>query len=178
MKTRKYLLDQYRKEYANRLNGVDRPKMFKEVAAILNKHWCKTVLDYGCGGRMFLVHHLNRAGFAAVGYDPGHRHCEVYPAGLRYDAVVSTDVFEHFTKGSLLHEVNLILELEPRVIYLNIATSLSRQVLPDGTPAHTLVRPPNWWRRRLVELFSEYEVEIFRKNKQVQPETITVVLKK
>lgn len=53
-----------------------------------------TVLDYGSGPDPVLVELLRREGYDACGYDP------YYPSGARlrdgYDAVVSTEVFEHF----------------------------------------------------------------------------------
>lgn len=52
------------------------------------------VLDYGCGPDPVLVKLLRRAGYDAAGYDPFFHPDTELRRG--YDAVVSTETFEHF----------------------------------------------------------------------------------
>ncbi len=55
-----------------------------------------TVLDYGSGPAPVLVSLLNREGFKAIGYDP--HFAPAPPPGEPFEAVISTETFEHFRR--------------------------------------------------------------------------------
>ncbi len=66
------------------------------------------ILDYGCGPGPVLVQLLQRAGYEAVGYDP-HFFSEA-DISRPFDAVVSTETFEHFAdpRGEMKRILGLI----------------------------------------------------------------------
>jgi len=91
--------DRYRL-HQNSLEDAGYVRFLSPVVAALQR-WCDpgkdrgvSVLDYGAGPGPVLVELLTRAGFLAAGYDP----CFGPPLvqGTVFDAVVSTEVFEHF----------------------------------------------------------------------------------
>lgn len=71
--------------------------MFESVLGLLER-FCPSVeslLDYGCGPGPVLVELLRRRGYRAVGYDPFFAP-DTDLTGP-FDAVVSTETFEHFS---------------------------------------------------------------------------------
>jgi 2-polyprenyl-3-methyl-5-hydroxy-6-metoxy-1,4-benzoquinol methylase len=91
--------DAQRERYLQHHNTIDDAgyvATLREPIALLRKHApaAQRVLDYGCGPTPVLVELLRREGFDAHGYDP------LFPSGDAltppYDAVISTETFEHF----------------------------------------------------------------------------------
>lgn len=90
-----------RARYATHNNTLDNAgyvAMFEGPIARLGEHCeggCR-ILDYGCGPGPVLVELLRRAGYDAVGYDP------LFAPGADltrpFDAVISTETFEHFAR--------------------------------------------------------------------------------
>ena len=68
--------------------------LFKELSP--GRAASPTVLDFGCGPAPVLVDLLREAGFLATGYDPFFAPATDLSHG--YDAVVSTETFEHFRR--------------------------------------------------------------------------------
>jgi hypothetical protein len=87
--------------HSNRIDDVGYVRFLMPVIDALRRHGASgRVLDYGAGPSPVLLELLTREGFDAHGYDPNFA-CR-YPsggvtlAGGSFDAVVSTEVFEHF----------------------------------------------------------------------------------
>lgn len=78
------------------------------------------VLDYGSGPEPVLVELLRRAGYDAAGYDPFFNRSEA--TGRTWDAVVSTEVFEHFREPAA--EIDRIVRLIRPGGLLVVMTSL------------------------------------------------------
>ncbi len=86
--------------HQNRPEDAGYVRFLWPVVECLRRHVAGgNVLDYGCGPEPVLVGLLRRAGYAASGYDPNFIREEAgtgrTPEGP-YDAIVSTEVFEHF----------------------------------------------------------------------------------
>ncbi len=54
------------------------------------------ILDYGCGADQVLVKYLNHRGYTVEGYDPFFFPKALTPNIQRFDAVIATEVVEHF----------------------------------------------------------------------------------
>lgn len=108
-------------------------KMFTDTFAALKAHWhgVTTVLDYGCGPGPVLVELLNREGYRAVGYDPYF--APDTPLDCTYNAVISTETFEHF--ASPARELGRIDGLLSAGGYLAVMTRFR-------TPE---ISVPEWW---------------------------------
>jgi len=128
--------DDQRKRYAlhhNTLDNAGYVAMLERFIDRLGRHLTPParVLDYGCGVNRILVQLLERKEYRAAGYDP------LYEIGRNlngpYDAVISTEVFEHFARPR--DEVESIRRLlEPNGL-LAVSTSFH--------PAWE--RMPEWW---------------------------------
>jgi hypothetical protein len=119
------------------------------VAAFALEIGAHSVLDYGCG-RGTLKPALQRIAqeYDVSEYDPGIRGKDGTP--LPADLVVATDVLEHIEPEALDVVLDQLKSLSMRGLFLNIATSPARELLPDGRNAHLIVEPPKWWLRRLA----------------------------
>lgn len=97
--------------HQNRITDDGYVRFLMPVVDCLRRHGVKgRVLDYGAGPAPVLVEILRREGYEAVGYDPvfepargdacretgGRDTPQGDPTGGMFDAVVSTEVFEHF----------------------------------------------------------------------------------
>ncbi len=122
--------------HENTMNNAGYVAMFERFLTILAT--CapdvRTVLDYGCGPGPVLVELLRRRGYRAEGFDP-YFACDT-DLSRSFDAVVSTETFEHFARPGR--------EME----------RLSRLVRPGGVLAvMTLFHPgraslADWWYMR------------------------------
>ncbi len=82
-------------------------------------------------------------------YDPGIIGKDALPKPA--DLVIATDVLEHIEPELLGNVLEHIRSLARLGVFLNIATSPAREILPDGRNAHLIIRPPAWWREELAK---------------------------
>jgi len=173
-----YLLEQYKSLHEQDTgygpsNSAMRDKM--GIIILLSEQNCKTVLDFGCGkGR--LVNTLQQSGFDCTGYDPAVPKFLDFPKE-DIDAVICTDVMEHLD-DSYEDELRLMLSINPKCIYFNIACGRAK-MLPDGkTPRHSLVRSPTWWVETLCKFFSDYELQQSKVTSYAEKSVILKFIKK
>jgi len=155
----KLLIEQYKKIHSQLPyygDSSDGGKWHDHVLSIASKFNCKKILDFGCGKGKFVLK-LKNNGYEAVGYDPALEEFSTFPSG-EFDMVISTDVFEHLEEDTLNEELNQILQKNPNIIYLNIATMEARHILPNGTNCHTLVKNEAWWLDKISTFFDNYEI--------------------
>ncbi len=91
--------DAERARYALHDNSMENKgyvRMFTRKIRVLRRIWQEvhSVLDFGCGPGPVLVELLRRIGYDASGYDPYF--APTLADDKVYDAVVSTETFEHF----------------------------------------------------------------------------------
>lgn len=102
-----------------------------------------TILDFGSGkGRL-----RQALGDRVTNYDPGIPEDAAVPGPA--DLVVCTDVLEHVEPDRLDATLAFLARLARRGAYLIIATSPSREILPDGRNAHLVIQPMPWWIEKL-----------------------------
>jgi len=87
--------------HRNRIEDEGYVRFLMPVIHCLKRHGVSgRVLDYGAGPEPVLTALMIRAGFDARGYDPHfqerYEHDGVIPGSGGFEAVVSTEVFEHF----------------------------------------------------------------------------------
>jgi len=116
------------------------------VAKFASRIGAATILDFGCGTGT-----LARAlpGCDVREYDPGIPGKDGVPVAA--DLVVATDVMEHIEPDRLDATLRFIRQLARKGAFLIIATSLSRETLPDGRNAHLIVKAVPWWRNRMIQ---------------------------
>ena len=125
-----------------------------------------SILDYGCGKGT-----LKKAlGWEISEYDPCIPGKDTPPEP--HDCVVCTDVLEHIEPEHLDAVLSDLKRLMRRSGFLVIATRPAKKTLPDGRNAHLIVKPPEWWRHKLEEVFT---VKAFEENVSQDGECIAVV---
>ena len=108
------------------------------------------ILDYGCGKGAMQAH----MGAAIVtNYDPATFPVCPHP----HPVVACLDVLEHVEPECLNDVLAHIASLTQRVAYFVISKSLGNKTLPDGRPAHLIVKDAGWWHSELCEHFSDVQ---------------------
>lgn len=120
----------------------------------------ESILDYGCGTGA-LKDSYERLGWLTpiFNYDPGKPKWADLPGPA--DLVVSTDVLEHIEPELLDNVLTHMFSLANKGMFLNIALSPARTILPDGRNAHLIVQPAEWWLEKLdqhVDAFPGWKI--------------------
>lgn len=118
----------------------------EEVMLYAAKLGATSVLDYGCG-RGTLKKMLPDS-WDVREYDPGIIGKDTPPQPA--DLVVATDVLEHVEPERLLKVLWHLRALARKGLFLVIATSTAKEILPDGRNAHLIVKPSEWWTTQLA----------------------------
>ena len=149
----------YAMYYANR--GTPRatrpPPLVNEMAALADKIGAETIIDYGCGAARALSTFME---LPVTDFDPAIPECDAWPE--KADLVVCNHMLEHVENELYLtHVFNDLFRLSRKGLYIGISTERSTKMLPTGTPWHTLVRPKEWWikRLRLEGKFTEMPIQ-------------------
>lgn len=133
-----------RRRYESPGWGASGYHLASDIRSFAEKLGAKSILDYGCG-RGTLKMALSDLDVRE--YDPGIIGKDAMPEPA--DLVVTTDVLEHIEPHLLDNVFAHLRQLARLGLFLNIATSLSQEILPDGRNAHLIVKPAAWWKEHL-----------------------------
>lgn len=126
--------------------GNSYKKQHTDVVQLVRKHGSASMLDYGCGKALqWRNTNLHSAwGFLPDLYDPAVAEFSTLP-DRTYDAIISTDVFEHIPITELPGVIQWITSHATQFVFLGIADVPARAVLPNGENAHcTLLSHAEW----------------------------------
>jgi 2-polyprenyl-3-methyl-5-hydroxy-6-metoxy-1,4-benzoquinol methylase len=112
------------------------------------------VLDYGCG-QSKLYEQIEALGPKVSRYDPAIPELANKPQE-EFDLVLNIDVMEHLPENEIDGFISEIKNYSKNVIFI-IDTIPAKTFLPDGQNAHLTVKPPEWWRERLLSHFEFVE---------------------
>lgn len=117
----------------------------------------ETYLDYGCGkGNLLEEMRIKSRQLSCFGYDPVTMPGTPDPA----DFVTCNDVLEHIEPELLDNVLEDIASKIKKRGLLVISQRLANKRLKDGRNAHLIVKPTDWWVKRLAPHFREIiEVE-------------------
>ncbi|MFN9123208.1 MAG: methyltransferase domain-containing protein [bacterium] len=107
-----------------------------------------SVLDYGCG-KQTLSSALPALNIA--GYDPAIPELSAKPASA--DLVVCGDVLEHIEPEYLDKVIEDLDDLSKKIAFIVVSTREAAKTLQDGRNAHLIVKPADWWVRKLESRF-------------------------
>jgi len=122
-------------------------KFYLQHIIDLVQDWnAESLLDFGCGkaeGYLEYKHH-EHWGIMPSLYDPAIPEYQTLPEGT-FDGVISFDVMEHIPKEQIPETFDQIFSRADKFVFLGIATSPAKAVLPNGDNAHCTVEPIGWW---------------------------------
>ena len=150
-------IKQYEIFYENGGYGNNDPVIVARhrIKSHIDKTGSKTLLDFGCGECLhYKVNKLHE--YWGIGelrcYDPAISEYAERPT-KKYDAVINTDVLEHIPEYDLANVIQDIFDHAEKMVYLRIATSPARAILPNGDNAHCTLKTHNEW----VELVRDFK---------------------
>lgn len=126
-----------------------------EIKNLVDQTDSKTLLDFGSGtGQQYTIGKINES-FGILSenitcYDPGVSQFETLPEE-KFDAIISTDVFEHIPEEEVPGAVRYVLTHAKKFAFIIIHCGLAIKKFPDGTNLHVTVKPPEWWNSIFAE---------------------------
>ena len=150
-------------------HSIDKLPKYVDTLKKLN---VETILDYGCANGKFKVYMTkHRPEYTIYEYDPGIRGKDLDPPPA--DFIVCCDVMEHVEPEYLDNVLVHIQSLMGMGGFFNISTNKAVTVLADGSNAHKIVEPGEWWVDKFKEYFTVEDVEIagIETNFKVFPKT-------
>lgn len=147
------LIEQYRIWHDARPRGLAFKPMWLDLFSRIRlmRPAPMSVLDYGCGRSRFVEEIDVPSLVRRDRYDPAISEFSTPPSG-RYDLLASNAVLEHIPEAEIPATLATMRALSDRCI-LVIGIAPAKLILADGRNAHVTVRPPDWWRDRLLEHF-------------------------
>ena len=164
------LLNEYKKmhEGGKVFDGRSLHNWIDIIDDLLQKHYCKTLLDYGAGqGKLYTddFHTLtdklkckiqDHWGLDEVQlYEPAIKEFEVLP-DKKFDAVICTDVLEHIPKADLGWVIEEMFARADKLLFLNIATYPALKTFVDGTNVHVSLFPVEDWLSFIEKIHNRY----------------------
>lgn len=152
-------------------SGIQLPNHVGAIKQLLERHNCKTVLDYGAGkGQAYNIPNLqdqngNNLGSiqefwqvdAITCYDPGVPDFSNLPdKSKKYDAVISTDMLEHCHIEDIPWILEEIFEYAKHMVFVNVACYPASARLPNGENAHCTIKSQDWWQGFFFNLGRNY----------------------
>lgn len=122
-------------------------KWTKTVIAVAEAYEASSILDYGCGQGSLGKRLRNDPRFDVREYDPAIQGKDSSPGFA--DLVVCTDVLEHVEPDCLDAVLKHLRLLSRKALFIVVAICDTANVLTDGRNAHLIVRPANWWKKRM-----------------------------
>lgn len=107
----------------------------------------KTMLDWACG-KGCLGRQIDRPIWEYDAAIPGK---DESPPPAEF--VTCLDTLEHVEEECLPAVLDDLRRVTQKVLYISIALTPARKILPDGRNAHILLRDADWWRTKLGEFF-------------------------
>lgn len=109
-----------------------------------------TVLDFGCG-KGLLASDLAAHGITVAEYDPAIPGKDQRPEPA--ELVICTDVFEHVEPEHLDGFFRELDRVTTRKLIWDVSLIESMKHMPDGSNAHRIIKPADWWVEQLSRYF-------------------------
>lgn len=141
----------------NYFRGYSLKFFIPNISTLIRDSNISTALDYGCGKAELHSSYMLRKlwGLEILDkYDPGVTDWNKLPI-RSYDLVFCIDVMEHIEEQDVDDILLHIYELTNKVAFFSISTRLANKMLLDGSNVHKTVRPENWWREKINNIFKD-----------------------
>ena len=144
-----YRAEQIRLHAGPRAYGERGSKWSDAVDALASAYNCASILDYGCGQGSLAARLLENGCLLCIHqYDPARVGIEASPEPA--DLVVCTDVLEHVEPDKIEAVFDHLCGLARKVLFLSIALTDTEHRLSDGRSTHLILKPIDWWGKRLT----------------------------
>ena len=125
----------------------------KPLKEILSFFKPDSLLDYGCGkGAQYTsrkAHEEFNCPMPTL-YDPCYEPFERKPTGT-FAGVICVDVLEHVPEEDLDNIIKDIFAYTESFVFIGISIKLAKKSLPNGKNCHATVKPPNWWKEKVLQ---------------------------
>jgi hypothetical protein len=143
--------------------GAKGAKWKDTVLALATQLEATSILDYGCGqgglGRA-LESSCRKRCIRLAEYDPAIEGKDGRPSFA--DIVTCTDVLEHIEPANLEAVLTHLYTLARRAMFTVVALDPANKTLKDGTNAHLIQQPPDWWRERTTAAGFVEDIDLLR----------------
>lgn len=128
------------------------PAIYEEISILIDFLKPKTVLDYGCGKGLLIKSLQERYhDIEFFNYDPAieeYNHID----RSHYDLLLNTDVLEHIPEDSIDDVLKHMNKLSGN-IFFNLHHGPAVYKLPNGENAHCTIKPKDWYREKIKNLW-------------------------
>jgi hypothetical protein len=145
------LIEQYRQIHATQVYGNTSVKNLRFLRPEIRLLRPRSILDYGCGQSTLLDELHLPYPVDLVRYDPAIPAYAARP-GMMADLLINIDVLEHIEEQDVDKVLADMASLSRNAIII-VDTKPAVARLPNGSNAHILVRPHDWWRARISPFF-------------------------
>lgn len=129
----------------------------ERIKVIISATGARTMLDYGSGKATAVRDRTRLLGLDSITcFDPGVPEFSTFPAGQKFDLVISTDVMEHIPEQDLPWVIHEMFSAARLALFANIANFPAHKILPNGENAHVTLRPLAWWRALFADIAKGY----------------------
>lgn len=149
-----------REHKERRWGAASQHRNFADIKNWALRQNCRTILDFGagCGALQFDMEAAD-CGISVTDYDPGT--ASDHLPGRPHDLLVSCDVLEHIEFRYLPATWDYFEKIAVRAMYHVIATRQAKARLVDGSVAHLIVEPADWWLREIRIAFPNWKFYAF-----------------
>ena len=146
-------------------------KRIPEIRRLAEKTQAETLLDYGSGKGLV---HRNGAVAAQVGvksvrcYDPAVPEHDTFPAGEKFDGVISTDALEHIPEDDIPWVLDEMFSAARKFVFATVAAFPAQKILPNGENAHACQNDWKWWKSLIETTATEHPAVVYRFVVEVQ----------
>ena len=121
-----------------------------DIAQAVKNYGATSMLDYGCGKatQWNNLELWKEWGYRPSLYDPGVPEYSVLPTE-KFDCIVSTDVLEHIPEEEIPGVLYWMFLHARKFIFLGIANTPAKAILPNGENAHCTIKPHKWWEKTI-----------------------------
>lgn len=154
-------IDQYRALHRQEwiFSGQSTIPHGRAIAALVQSHRARTLLDYGCGkARHYSQVKLHEiwGGVLPTLYDPGVEAFAAKPAPeTLFDGVICCDVAEHIPPEEVEAFLRELIGYARKFVFMTISTVHASKRLPDRRNVHLTVQPAKWWNAELERAGAE-----------------------
>jgi hypothetical protein len=129
------------------------------VSKIINRLGVTQLLDYGCGRARLFQHLQVEHPMKLQGYDPAIPGFSGDPIPMQM--VTCIDVLEHVEPECLDAVLDDLVRVTEVIGFYTVCTEPAEKTLSDGSNAHKIIKPKEWWLEKIMSRFDLHTFQDF-----------------